>query len=66
MVEEVLFEHPAPLLYVIHQTVLKGFDVQLQPAAKHPLIVHLAHSCVQRLKLIDLGGHMTVTKKVII
>lgn len=54
MVQQVLLEHPAPPLDDIHQCVLEGSDVELQPATKHPPVLHLAHSHIQRLKQVDL------------
>lgn len=54
MVEQVLFKHPAPSLDDVHQRVLEGPEVKLQPAAEDPLILCLAHLCVQSFKQVDL------------
>lgn len=54
MVQKVLFEHPAPLFDDIHECVLEGTDVQLQPATKHRPVLHFAHPNIQRLKKINL------------
>lgn len=59
MVEKMLFKHPAPLLNDVHQCVLEGSNVQLQPATEHLLVLHLAHLHIKRLKEIDLGGGTT-------
>ena len=54
MVEQVLLEHPAPPLNGVHEGVLEGPDVQLQPAAEHTPVLHLVHAHIQRLKQVDL------------
>lgn len=53
-----LFKHPAPPFDDIHQCVLERSDVQLQPATKYLLVLHLTHLHVQRLKEIDLDEGM--------
>lgn len=54
MVEQVLLKHPAPPLDDVHQRVLKGSEVKLEPAAEDPLILRLAHPYVQGFKQVDL------------
>lgn len=67
MVEQVLLKHPAPPLDDIHQCVLKGPDVKLQPAAEDPLIFCLADPHVQGFKQVDLKyrakHNITVTQR---
>lgn len=55
MVEQVFFEHPAPPFDDIHECVLEGTDVQLQPATKPHPVLHFAHPYIQTLKKINLG-----------
>lgn len=54
MVQQVLLEHPTPFLDDVHQRVLEGFDIQLQPATEHPPVLHLAHPYIQRFEQVDL------------